>query len=68
MATDSTRGAASGQDETLYFYRQRENSISSILGERYLDLVLGLESRLKFITEYYPDLTNIPEHKDAANE
>ena len=45
--------------EPLYFYRQRENSISSILGERYLDLVLGLESRLKFITEYYPDLTNL---------
>lgn len=43
--------------EPLYFYRQRENSISSVLGKKYLDLVLGLESRLMFIKEYYPELT-----------
>ena len=43
--------------EPLYYYRQRENSISNNLGMRYLDLNQGLESRLLFIIDNYPELT-----------
>ena len=43
----------------LYYYRQRPNSISINLGSRYLDLNQGLESRLLFIKENYPDLTEL---------
>ena len=41
----------------LYYYRQRPDSISNKLGMRYLDLNHGLESRLMFIKEHYPELT-----------
>ena len=43
----------------LYYYRQRANSISNKLGMRYLDLNQGLESRLLFIRDHYPDLTSL---------
>lgn len=45
--------------EPLYYYRQRENSISNNLGMRYLDLNQGLESRLLFVIDNYPELTEI---------
>ena len=41
----------------LYYYRQRANSISNKLGMRYIDLNQGLESRLLFIKDHYPELT-----------
>lgn len=41
----------------LYYYRQRANSISNKLGMRYIDLNKGLESRLLFIKDHYPELT-----------
>ncbi len=43
----------------LYYYRQRPNSISNNLGMRYLDLNQGLESRLLFVKEHYPELTSL---------
>lgn len=43
----------------LYYYRQRTNSISSNLGMRYLDLNQGLEARLLFVQEHYPELTSM---------
>ena len=46
-------------NEPLYYYRQRANSISNNLGKRYLDLNRGLEERLLFIKDHYPELTNM---------
>lgn len=43
----------------LYYYRQRPNSISNNLGMRYLDLNQGLEARLLFVKEHYPELTGL---------
>lgn len=43
----------------LYYYRQRPNSISNNLGKRYFDLNQGLESRLLFVHENYPELTEL---------
>ena len=45
--------------QPLYFYRQRSNSISGQSGERLLDLLEGYESRLDFICDHYPDLTEM---------
>ena len=42
--------------EPLYYYRQRESSISGGFSERNLDLLKGNEERLCFIEENYPDL------------
>ncbi len=43
--------------QTTTFYRQRQSSISGSASARGLDLLEGLESRLKFVSEYYPDLS-----------
>jgi len=43
----------------LYFYRQRENSITGTGGAKQMDLLLGNEERLHFIRENYPELTSI---------
>ena len=43
----------------LYYYRQRPSSISNYLGNRYFDLNQGLEARLLFIKENYPELTSL---------
>ena len=42
--------------EPLYYYRQRESSISGGFSERNLDLLKGNKERLCFIEENYPDL------------
>ncbi len=44
--------------EPLYYYRQREGSISGGFSERNLDLLKGNEERLRFIEENYPVLLN----------
>ena len=41
-------------DEPLYYYRQRETSISGNFSERNLDLLKGYESRMFFIKDNYP--------------
>ena len=43
----------------LYYYRQRENSISGNFSIRNLDLLKGYEERMKFIQENYPNLTDV---------
>lgn len=43
----------------LYYYRQRVNSISGSFSERNLNLLEGNEERLRFISEYYPDLQQV---------
>lgn len=43
----------------LYYYRQRADSISNKLGMKYLDLNQGLETRLLFVKEHYPQLTEL---------
>lgn len=42
----------------LYYYRQRESSISGQFSIKSLDLLKGYEERLNFISNYYPQLTN----------
>lgn len=41
-------------DEPLYYYRQREDSISGTASHRLKDLVEGYNVRLEFIQEHYP--------------
>lgn len=41
-------------DEPLYYYRQRETSISGNFSDRNLDLLKGYESRMIFIKDNYP--------------
>lgn len=41
-------------DEPLYYYRQREDSISGTASSRLKDLVEGYDERLAFIQEHYP--------------
>lgn len=41
-------------DEPLYFYRQREDSISGTTSSRLKDLLEGYHVRLAFIQEHYP--------------
>lgn len=43
----------------LYYYRQRENSISGNFSIRNLDLLKGYEERLKFIQKEFPELSTI---------
>ncbi|MBR3831197.1 MAG: glycosyltransferase family 2 protein [Muribaculaceae bacterium] len=43
----------------LYYYRQRESSISGQFSIKLLDLLKGYEERLNFISNYYPRLTNL---------
>ena len=45
--------------EPLYYYRQRRSSISGGLGANYIDLIKGNETRLSFISNHYPDLTEL---------
>jgi glycosyltransferase involved in cell wall biosynthesis len=40
----------------LYYYRQREQSISGTFSEKGLDLLIGQVQRMAFIKEHYPDL------------
>lgn len=41
-------------DVPIYFYRQREDSISGKPTDRYNDLIEGYRYRLEFIEKYYP--------------
>lgn len=43
----------------LYYYRQRESSISGLFSIKSLDLLKGYEERLNFVSNYYPQLTNL---------
>lgn len=43
----------------LYYYRQRESSISGQFSIKSLDLLNGYEERLIFISNNYPHLTNL---------
>ena len=43
----------------LYYYRQRETSISGRFSIKSLDLLKGYEERLNFILEHYPQLTDL---------
>lgn len=43
----------------LYYYRQRENSISGNFSIRNLDLIKGYEERLKFIEKEYPEYSSL---------
>ncbi len=49
--------------EPLYYYRQRGDSISGRTSERILDLYSGLEQRLSFLIENYPDLVGLQADK-----
>ena len=43
--------------QPLYYYYQRDGSISSRFSEKNIDLLKGYEERLEFIKKYYPDMT-----------
>lgn len=43
----------------LYYYRQRESSISGQFNIKSLDLLKGYEERLNFVSNNYPQLTNL---------
>lgn len=43
----------------LYYYRQRESSISGQFNFKSLDLLKGYEDRLNFISNYYPQLIDL---------
>lgn len=45
--------------QSVYYYRQRPDSISGRSSERLLDLLEGNESMLDFIRDHYPDLTEM---------
>ena len=45
--------------EPLYYYRQRESSISGAFSLKNLDLLRGNEQRLQFIKANYPQLRNL---------
>jgi glycosyltransferase involved in cell wall biosynthesis len=47
----------------LYYYRQRQDSISSAFSLRNLDLLRGSEVRLEFIKEHYESLSPLAEQK-----
>lgn len=42
----------------LYFYRQRKSSISGRFSAKNIDLLKGLESRIDFLENHYPELRN----------
>lgn len=46
-------------DKPLYYYRQREDSISGTASHRLKDLVEGYNVRLEFIQEHYPQFAPI---------
>jgi len=46
-------------EDPLYYYRQREDSISGILTDRYDDLIEGYKHRLEFIEINYPQYTDL---------
>lgn len=46
-------------DTPLLYYRQRPDSISGTISNRYDDLILGYEIRLKFIQEHYPQFSKL---------
>lgn len=50
-------------DEPLYYYRQREDSISGERSDRLNDLLEGYKSRLSFIQEEYPELQSLMRKK-----
>lgn len=45
--------------EPLYYYRQRQDSISNSIGSKALDLFDGYEERLRFIQLNYPELESL---------
>ena len=46
-------------DDPIYFYRQREDSISGKPTDRYDDLIEGYRCRLDFIDNYYPQYADL---------
>lgn len=46
-------------DTPLLYYRQRPDSISGTISNRYDDLILGYEIRMKFIQEHYPQFSKL---------
>lgn len=50
-------------DEPLYYYRQRNNSISGMPSNRLNDLLEGNRERLNFIHERYPELYPLMKRK-----
>lgn len=50
-------------DEPLYYYRQREDSISGIRSDRLNDLLEGYENRMNFIQKKYPELLSLMRKK-----
>lgn len=50
-------------DEPLYYYRQREDSISGTPSNRLNDLLEGNKERVNFIREKYPDLLTLMQKK-----
>lgn len=42
--------------QPYYFYRQRTESISSVVSVRNFDLIRGMDCRMSFINEHYPEL------------
>lgn len=50
-------------DEPLYYYRQRNNSISGMPSDRLHDLLEGNRERLNFIHERYPELYPLMKRK-----
>lgn len=46
-------------DAPLYYYRQREDSISGEASERFCDLIEGYKSRLEFIRKKYPQYEDV---------
>ncbi|MBQ9219057.1 MAG: glycosyltransferase family 2 protein [Muribaculaceae bacterium] len=49
--------------EPLYYYRQREESISGGFSLHNMDLLRGNEERLKFLSEHYPQLQTLEADK-----
>ena len=43
----------------LYYYRQRDNSISGQLSPKNIDLLKGYEERILFISDNYPNLSGL---------
>lgn len=50
-------------DTPLLYYRQRPDSISGTISNRYDDLIEGYEIRLKFIQEHYPKFIKLMQKK-----
>ncbi|MCQ2267593.1 MAG: glycosyltransferase family 2 protein [Bacteroidaceae bacterium] len=50
-------------DTPLLYYRQRPDSISGTISNRYDDLIQGYEIRMKFIQEHYPQFSALMQQK-----